>query len=123
MTSTSQLEILLSMFAVQVPVMIVCLAGCLAISVTWSRAPSSSFWALLGFGIALILCFAIPVAQWLVQNWVVQGRGIAYRASLFAGLSILWSLLRALSYGFLLLAVFAGRSTSVSPTPPPVSQL
>jgi hypothetical protein len=68
-------------------------------------------WALLGFGLTTILCFAIPVAQAGVQEWMKQsGWPMAERTSVFAGLGFLWSVLRAVTYALLLVAVFAGRS-------------
>jgi hypothetical protein len=74
-------------------------------------------WALLGFGLAAILCFAVPVAQTAVQDWIRQsGHTTVESASVMAGISMVWSVLRAVSYALLLIAVFAGRSTS-----PPVS--
>jgi hypothetical protein len=75
-------------------------------------------WALLGFGLAAVLCFAVPVAQTAVQDWVRHsGYTTSESASVMAGISIVWSVLRAVTYAFLLIAVFAGRSTS-----PPVSR-
>ena len=110
------------MFAAQVPVMIVCLAACLAIVVKWSEVPGAAPWAVSGFGLALILCFVVPAGQLLVQYWLIPSHNIAQNALVFTGLAILWSLLRAISYGFLLIAVLVGRSTSASPNPPSVSQ-
>jgi len=73
----------------------------------------SSMWALLGFGLAAVLCFAVPVAQTAVQDWVRHsGYTTSGSASVMAGISMVWSVLRAVTYAFLLIAVFAGRSTS-----------
>jgi len=53
-----------------------------------------------------------------VQDWVRHsGYTTSESASVMAGISMVWSVLRAISYGLLLIAVFAGRSTS-----PPVSR-
>ena len=70
-------------------------------------------WALLGFGLAAVLCFAVPVVQTAVQEWVRHtGRTTVGSASVMAGISMVWSALRAVTYALLLIAVFAGRSTS-----------
>jgi hypothetical protein len=72
-------------------------------------------WALLGFGLATILCFAMPLAQVGLQKWMTQSGGtVAERAPVFAALGFLWSVLRAVTYALLLVAVFAGRSVSPS---------
>ena len=94
MNNTNQIELLLSMFAIQLPT------------------------ALLGFGLAAVLSFAVPVAQTAVQDWVRHNGYTTFEsASVMTGISIVWSVLRAVSYALLLIAVFAGRSTS-----PPVSR-
>src|SRR5262245_15035152 len=68
-----------------------------------------SMWALLGFGLAAVLCFAVPVAQTAVQDWVSHGgHTMIENASVMAGISIVWSVLRAGTYALLLIAVFAG---------------
>jgi hypothetical protein len=55
------------------------------------------------------------VTQFGVQEWMTQSHApMAERTTVFAGLGFLWSVLRAVSYGLLLVAVFAGRSTPPS---------
>ena len=52
-----------------------------------------------------------------LQDWVRHsGHTTVEGASVMVGISIVWSVLRGISYALLLIAVFAGRSTS-----PPVS--
>ena len=103
---------LLSSFATQLPIFLVCLVAGVVILAKWKQASRGSIWALLGFGLALILCIVIPVVQTSVQLWVMRGFGVADRTAVFMGLSILWSVLRGITYALLLVAVFAGRSTS-----------
>ena len=118
MNNTNQIELLLSMFAIQLPTLLVCFVAGVVILGKWKQGSSGSMWALLGFGLAAILCFAVPVAQTAAQDWVRRGgHSMVEGASLMAGISIVWSVLRAVSYALLLIAVFAGRSTS-----PPVSR-
>ena len=118
MNNTDQIKLLLSMFAIQLPTLIVCFVAGVVILARWKRGSKGSIWALLGFGLAAVLCFAVPVAQTAVQDWVRHsGYTTLESASVMAGISFVWSALRAVSYALLLIAVFAGRSTS-----PPVSE-
>ena len=117
MNNTDQIKLLLSMFAIQLPTLLVCFVAGVLILGRWKQGSKGSMWALLGFGLAAVLCFAVPVAQTAVQDWVRHsGYTTLESASVMAGISIVWSVLRAVSYALLLIAVFAGRSTS-----PPVS--
>ena len=122
MNSIDQLKMWVSSFAMQLPILLVCVVAGVIILVRWKQMARGAIWALLGFGLALILCILIPVVQTSVQSWVMQGGDIAYRASVFTGLSILWSVLRAISYALLLVAVIAGRSAPQPAPPPPLSQ-
>jgi hypothetical protein len=115
MNDTDQIKMLLSTFAIQLPTLFVCFVAGVVILGRWKQASNGAMWALLGFGLTTILCFAIPVAQAGVQEWITQsGWTIAERTSFFAGLGFLWSVLRAVTYALLLMAVFAGRSSSPS---------
>ena len=117
MNNTDQIKLLLSMFAIQLPTLLVCFVAGVVILARWKQGSKGSMWALLGFGLAAFLCFAVPVAQTAVQDWVRHsGYTTLESASVMAGISFVWSVLRAVSYALLLIAVFAGRSTS-----PPVS--
>ncbi|HEY4273530.1 MAG TPA: hypothetical protein VGM65_16140 [Candidatus Udaeobacter sp.] len=115
MNDTDQIKMLVSMFAIQLPTLLVCFVAGVVILGRWKEASKGAIWALLGFGLATILCIAVPVAQAGVQEWMRQsGWTIADRTSVFAGLGFLWSALRAVTYALLLVAVFAGRSISPS---------
>ena len=117
MNNTDQIKLLLSMFAIQLPTLLVCFVAGVVILAKWKEGSKGSLWALLGFGLAAVLCFAVPVAQTAVQDWVSHSRHTTTEsASVMAGISMVWSVLRAVTYALLLIAVFAGRSTS-----PPVS--
>ena len=102
-----------SAFTVQLPTLLVCLAACVIVLVRWRQLRGGAIWALAGFGLALVLCLVVPLVQTLAQHWVMQSGETSYqRAWVFTGLSVLWSLLRAGTYAFLLLAVVAGRGRS-----------
>lgn len=118
MNNTDQMRVLVSTFTSQIPILLVCAVALVVIFTRWKQASRASFWAFMGFGLTMILCFAIPVVQTAAQNLMMQGgESIASRANILAGLAIFWSVLRAVSYTFLLVAVFAGRSVSQPPTP------
>ena len=121
MNNTDQIRMFLSTFAMQLPTLLVCLVAGVVIVVKRKQVSGGSMWALLGFGLALVLCIVIPLVQTSVQLWVVQSGDVAHRASVLTNLSILWSLLRAITYALLLVAVFAGRSTSLSSSSPNLS--
>ena len=115
MNNTDQIKLLLSMFAIQLPTLLVCFVAGVVILARWKQGSKGSMWALLGFGLVAVLCFVIPVTQTAVQAWVRQsGYTTSENASVMAGISIVWSILRAITYALLLIAVFAGRSTPVS---------
>ena len=118
MNNTDQIKPLLFSFAMQLPTLLVCLVAGVVILVKWKQASRGSIWALLGFGLALILCILIPVVQTSVQSWVMQSSSVTGRANAFAGLQFLWSVLRAVTYALLLVAVFAGRSVPQPASPP-----
>jgi hypothetical protein len=114
MNNTDLLKLLLSTFAIQLPTLLVCFVAGVVILAKWKEGSKGSLWALLGFGLAAILCFAVPVAQTVVQDWIRRsGHTTIESASVMAGISIVWSVLRGVSYALLLIAAVAGRSTSL----------
>ena len=118
MNNADQIKLLLSMFAIQLPTLLVCFVAGVVILGRWKQGSKGSIWALFGFGLAAVLCFVVPVAQTAVRDWIRHGGHTTVEtASVMAGISIVWSVLRAVTYALLLIAVFAGRSTS-----PPVSR-
>ena len=106
----AQLTVLISMFVAQLPILIVSLLGCVVIAARRNELSGASAWAFMGFGLSVILCILIPVGQTLVQKWVMESGGsITQRASVFTVLAVVWSILRAVSYALLLMAIVAGR--------------
>ena len=92
MNNTDQIKLLLSMFAIQLPTLIVCFVAGVVILARWKQGSKGSIWALLGFGLAAVLCFAVPVAQTAVQDWVRHsGYTTLESASVMAGISFVWS--------------------------------
>ena len=108
--TTDQLRVFLSMFVVHLPTLLVCAVACVMIVGRWGAGSRYSFWAITGFGLALLLCFVIPVLQTALQQWVFQSGERLSRAWIFSAFGVVVSVLHAIIYGCLLAAVFAGRS-------------
>ncbi len=109
MEHTDQLKIFLSMFAVNVPTLLICFVAGVVILGRWREASSASLWALLGFGLVLVLCFLMPLAQTMLQQWVIENGQRASRMWAFTAFGIVGSVLHALIYALLLAAIYAGR--------------
>ena len=63
----------LSAFAIQVPVLLACIAA-LAIALSKpTLAPEVKKWALAGFGLALVLCFVAPAMQFFLLSSIRSG--------------------------------------------------
>lgn len=77
-----------------------------------------SLWASMGFGLALIFCFAIPVGQGVLQQWALYTPERASRMWALKAFGIAASVLQAVIYVFLLVAIFAGRSKPHTAIPP-----
>ena len=111
MNSNDEIRMLASLFAVQIPVLVICFVACVVILARWKEAPKAALWALLGFGLATLLGFVVPATQTGLQTWIRQSGHTAEGIQAMAGLGFLWSVLRAISYLLLLTAIFSGRST------------
>src|SRR5258707_7372644 len=96
-----------SMF-VQLPVIIVSVAGVLVVLKRRRQAPEASRWALIAFGLVFLLCGVTGVAQQLL--WQLNPGALPQaRAELSMALNFCWSMIRAASYMLLLVAVYTGR--------------
>jgi hypothetical protein len=101
------LTTLLTLFAGQLPILLVSLVGCLVMMGRWNNGSRAAGWALLGFGLSLVLCVIMPVGQTLMQTWVVgSGQSMVQRAWAFTALGLVWSVLRAATYALLLMALW-----------------
>ena len=101
----------------QLPIFLASLAGLIVVIVCWRRSPAASLWAVLAFGLSLVLCIVIPVVQQVMWRMMMErAMGFDTRNTINMALTVVWSLLRAVSYVFLLIGVYAGRkSASVAP--------
>jgi hypothetical protein len=109
-TGPDPFQLFLSMFSTQIPTLLVCIVAGIVILKRWKSAASGSFWALMAFGLALILCFALPIGQTLLQQWIFQTEARANMMWVFSVFALVGSVLHATVYALLLVAVYAGRS-------------
>ena len=114
-------KVLLSMLAMYLPILVVCVVAGVVILLKWRKAASGSVWALLGFGLALVLCLAVPVGQSLLQYWVFQDGAQQGRMWAFTAFGIISALLHAVVYALLLVAIYAGRPGLNAPLAPPLA--
>jgi membrane-bound metal-dependent hydrolase YbcI (DUF457 family) len=96
------------MFLLQLPVLVACVAGLIVVVASWKKSPSASLWAVLGFALALALCFLVPLGQQILWRFM-QDAEVVTRAKATSALGFLWSMLRAVTYVLLLIAVYTGR--------------
>jgi hypothetical protein len=92
-----------------VPTLLVCFVAGVVILGRWREASNASVWAALGFGLVLVLCFVMPLAQTMIQQWVLEEGQRASRMWAFTAFGIVGSVLRAVIYALLLAAIYAGR--------------
>ena len=108
-SDSTQWKVLFSLFAAQSPVFIVSIVACMVIVTRWHDGGRGWSWAFAGFALSVALCILIPVAQTLVQQWAMDGsRSMVQRASVFTAMGLVWSVLRAGSYGLLLMGLCVG---------------
>jgi hypothetical protein len=115
-TMSDKAQIILNGILGSLPVLIVGLVACILILARRHELSRAALWALLGFGIVVLLALFMPVLQGFLQSWVMENPQSASRDRywMFGAIGIVHSVLRALSYIFLLVAIFAGRSAPAS---------
>ena len=118
MNLNSELGILFSMFLTNLPKLIV---SVVAVSLNIGRkkelGPSGN-WALMGFGLFVVLSFLVPVVQAGVQQWMRASGDYSHASLIYGGMSFIWSLLNAVGTGMLLVAVLKGRPKQEPASPP-----
>jgi hypothetical protein len=109
MNDADQLKMFLSQVAESIPVLLVCVVAFIVILTRWRVGSSGSVWAALGFGLVLVLCFVLPLAYIMIQQWALKGGQLQSREWVFEVYIIVVSVLRAIVYSLLLIAIYAGR--------------
>ena len=98
------------------PLLLMFAAGAVIAVLRWGRAPKASMWTLLAFGLALLLCLIVPVGQ-RIAGRLFMGADYRFQQVIFFALAFFWSVLRALPYLFLLIAVYSGRKPDTAAPP------
>ena len=109
MNTPAYMTMLMTSLAMQLPILLVCLGAGVLTLMRWKEMGRSGIWAVLGFGLGALLCVLVPVVQAFVQTWAIQNGSKAQLAGVFSALSIGWSILRAISYALLFVALLKGR--------------
>lgn len=118
MSNPDEFQIFIRMFLMYLPTFLVCLVAGAVILARWQEGASGSLWALMAFGLAALLCIVMPAGQAALQHWVFQSGEIEARRWVLTALGMAGSILHAIIYLMLLLAVFAGRSKPGGAMPP-----
>ena len=103
MNNADEIKSFVSTFAVYLPRVIICLLACIVVVVRWREARGGALWALLGFGLALILCFVLPVGQTMLQHWVFEDGDRVNRMWAFSAFGMFGSIMQIPSAGDFLL--------------------
>jgi hypothetical protein len=91
------------------PIVMISLAAIVIALVKWRQAPSAALFCLLGFGIIFCLSTVMP----MLQFFLIAGPGRSASGGVNAwvsAISVVWSLMAAVAYVLLAMAIFAGRS-------------
>jgi hypothetical protein len=123
MSNPDEFRIFLMMFVAYLPTFLVCLVAGAVILARWQEGADGSLWALMGFGLAALLCILMPAGQAALQHWVFQSGEIEARRWAMTTFSMVGSVLHAAIYLMLLVAVFAGRAKSGAAMPSSASGL
>ncbi len=100
------------------PILAALIAG-VVIQRKWNLAPAASRWALLGFGLLLVLMLGWPFVQMALVQWAISGP-LRDHPDWIVGISgLVGSGLHALVYLLLLVAIYTGRKTPGDTSPPP----
>ena len=109
MNLNTELGILFSMFLTNLPKLIV---SVVAVAIVLGRKKELGLagnWALMGFGLFVVLSFLVPVVQAGVQQWMKASGDYSHASLIYGGMSFIWSLLNAVATVMLLMAVLKGR--------------
>ena len=113
MNDTKIFSELLGAVATQLPVLLVSLVGIMVALISWRRAPAASLWTFLAFGLVFLLCILVPVSQQTMLRMMKES-SLDARVTANVVFGVVWSIVRAITYVFLLVGVYAGRKSASS---------
>jgi hypothetical protein len=109
-TIAELLEGILQSMVSQVPMLLAYAGALICIIVRWRQAPRASMLALCGVLFALFLVVAMPVVYHLGFRWWNSGGNSTVETQhLILIISFVGSAAHAISFGFLFMAIYAGR--------------
>ena len=118
MGGTDLLKAFLSMSLGSVPTVLACLVAIIVVLSQGQRIPGAVPWALLGFGLALVMSVVGPFSGFLLQRYFVShALSYEHNAWMFGVVSLINSTLHGVALIFLLVAVLAGRTSRLVPSP------
>jgi hypothetical protein len=98
--------------AMQSPVILACLFGCILVVVRWRSLRSAAWPAICGLGFALLLNVAFPLV-WTIAAWTTSDRSDS--RTIFTILPIALSVLSTIPWLLIILGIVLGRSSSAGP--------
>jgi len=114
MNATVSIQFFFNLLLNHLPIIIVSLVACGLVVTRWKQLGPTSFWALSGFGLTLILGIAMPAVYTILNIGVLGSLNQRTTTWAYSIIVICSSVLYAIALVFLLFAVLIGRSP---PTP------
>jgi hypothetical protein len=91
-----------------IPGIVINVLAIIVILALWNRAPRAAVWALLGFGLLLVVSLAVPLLYPMIGRMMQSHDAEAIR-SRYQMISFTGSFLRGVAFLLILAAVYAGR--------------
>lgn len=108
-----------SQWLFQIPVVGASVIGMILALAFWRRCPSACLFALIGFGVLLVLAFSQSLANsYLITARIERGWSAEQYGHILTAANIVTALVRTVGYAFVLLAVFSGRPAGPANEPP-----
>jgi hypothetical protein len=119
---TEVLEMALRVLVGNIPMLLAHAAALIIVITRWRVSPRVSILALCGVLLGLFLLLVTPfVYTYLSRTLSAGGSGSSTMSitSMYAVVGFVTSLVHAISFGFLLLAIYKDRQSPMAPPPPP----
>lgn len=101
-------------FLTELPSIIVCIGSIAVAFLLWRRAPSASLFVVLALVPTLLLLIGYPVAWQAVHHLLHNDTDILRKVNM--AFAVFWSVIRAISPGLLVTAVYAGQKGGQVPS-------
>jgi len=101
------LTIFLSSMLMQLPLLIVFMVGLVLVLSRWKQSPRAYGLAIAGLVVGIAGSVMGPLGQAFITAYMMDGPSASSKASLFTANALVWSFVRACSYGLLIIALLA----------------